>query len=136
MSWLAGQLTGTDAGPPGATVADAIAAFEQDRNERPGPGQVRRAQLGRPSGGSERYAFAALASAAGKVLGSEKGPRIAALELGAGTRTAAQSARLLGPLRQLDAGLVALRDALDRTGATCSPAWTCVPWPRACARPI
>ena len=70
------------------------------------------AQLGTVRGGAERYAFAALANAAGKLLAAEDGPRIAAMELGGWDTHAAQKARLEGPLRQLDAGLVALRDGL------------------------
>jgi len=34
--WLAGQLRGEDAGPPGASIADAFAALEADRDERRG----------------------------------------------------------------------------------------------------
>ena len=60
----------------------------------------------------ERYAFPALAAAAGRLLAAADGPRIAAMELGGWDTHAAQGARLVGPLRQLDAGLVALRDAL------------------------
>jgi uncharacterized protein (DUF1501 family) len=70
------------------------------------------AQLGTARGGAERYAFAALAAAAGTLLAAPDGPRIAAMELGGWDTHAAQNARLLGPLRQLDAGLLALRDGL------------------------
>ena len=64
----------------------------------------------------ERYAFPALAAAAGRLLAAADGPRIAAMELGGWDTHAAQGARLVGPLRQLDAGLVALKEALG-------PAW-------------
>ena len=70
------------------------------------------AQLGTARGGPERYAFAALAAAAGKLLAAADGPRIAAMELGGWDTHAAQNARLQYPLRQLDAGLAALRDGL------------------------
>jgi len=69
-------------------------------------------QLGSGRGGPERYAFAALAEAAGKLLAAADGPRVAAMELGGWDTHAAQTARLAGPLRALDAGLAALRDAL------------------------
>jgi uncharacterized protein (DUF1501 family) len=59
-----------------------------------------------------RNAFPALASAAGAMLRASDGPRIAALELGGWDTHAAQAARLKGPLKQLDAGLVALKTAL------------------------
>lgn len=64
----------------------------------------------------ERYAFPALAAAAGRLLATADGPRIAAMELGGWDTHAAQGARLVGPLRQLDAGLVALKEAMG-------PAW-------------
>ena len=60
----------------------------------------------------ERYAFPALAAAAGRLLATADGPRIAAMELGGWDTHAAQGARLVGPLRQLDAGLVALKETL------------------------
>lgn len=47
-AWLAGQLEGADPGPEGASVADAFAALEQDREDRrenkPGPERKRLAQ--------------------------------------------------------------------------------------------
>lgn len=72
------------------------------------------AQLSGDAGGKggERYAFPALAGAAGRLLAAADGPRIAAMELGGWDTHAQQAQRLQGPLRQLDAGLVALRDAL------------------------
>ena len=60
----------------------------------------------------DRYAFPALAAAAGRLLAAPDGPRIAAMELGGWDTHAAQAQRLAGPLKQLDDGLVALRDAL------------------------
>ena len=60
----------------------------------------------------ERYAFATLAGTAGKLLAAPNGPRIAAMELGGWDTHAAQMQRLAAPLRQLDAGLAALRDGL------------------------
>lgn len=59
-----------------------------------------------------RYAFPALAGAAGRLLAAPEGPRIAALELGGWDTHAGQARRLDGPLGQLDAGIAALRDGL------------------------
>jgi uncharacterized protein (DUF1501 family) len=67
----------------------------------------------------ERNAFHTLASAAGAMLRAPNGPRVAALELGGWDTHAGQANRLVPPLKQLDAGLAALKDALgpvwDRT---------------------
>jgi uncharacterized protein (DUF1501 family) len=63
-----------------------------------------------------RYAFPALAGAAGKLMADADGPRIAALELGGWDTHAAQLARLAGVLRELDSGLVELKKGLG-------PAW-------------
>ena len=68
--------------------------------------------LGGPDKTPERNAFPALAAAAGRLLAAADGPRIAAMELGGWDTHAAQGQRLVGPLRQLDAGLVALKIAL------------------------
>ncbi|HEY2619886.1 MAG TPA: DUF1501 domain-containing protein [Acetobacteraceae bacterium] len=59
-----------------------------------------------------RYAFPALAKAAGEMLRAENGPRIAALEIGGWDTHTAQMQRLGGVLRQLDAGLAALKAGL------------------------
>ena len=59
-----------------------------------------------------RYAFAALAHSAGKLLADPKGPRIAALEIGGWDTHAGQAPRLAGALRALDGGLVGLKDGL------------------------
>ena len=67
---------------------------------------------GDPPGGG----FAVLAAAAGRLLASRDGPRVAALEVGGWDTHAAQLPRMAGALRQLDDGLAALRDALG-------PAW-------------
>jgi uncharacterized protein (DUF1501 family) len=64
----------------------------------------------------QKYAFPALARAAGEMLRAPDGPRIAALELGGWDTHTAQTNRLVGPLKQLDNGLVALKTALG-------PAW-------------
>ncbi len=60
----------------------------------------------------DRNGFPALAATAGKLLAAPDGPRIAAMELGGWDTHQAQAQRLNRPLQQLDAGLVALRDAL------------------------
>lgn len=63
-----------------------------------------------------RFGFPALAAAAGRLLAAADGPRLAALEIGGWDTHANQAARLAGPLRQLDAGMVALKAGLG-------PAW-------------
>jgi len=65
----------------------------------------------------DKYAFATLAGTAGRLLAAADGPRIAAMELGGWDTHAGQAQRLLGPLGQLDAGLVALRDGLGAAWA-------------------
>ncbi len=60
----------------------------------------------------DKFAFPTLAAAAGRMLAAADGPRIAALEIGGWDTHADQKARLAQPLRQLDAGLVALKDGL------------------------
>jgi uncharacterized protein (DUF1501 family) len=62
--------------------------------------------------GGQRFAFPALATAAGTMLKAPDGPRIAALELGGWDTHTAQKNRLTQPLTQLDAGIDALRTAL------------------------
>jgi uncharacterized protein (DUF1501 family) len=64
----------------------------------------------------DKHAFPALARSAGELLRAPDGPRIAALEIGGWDTHAGQAYRLTNPLRQLDAGLVALKTALG-------PAW-------------
>ena len=62
--------------------------------------------------GGQKYAFATLAGTAGRLLAAPNGPRIAAMELGGWDTHAGQSNRLTAPLRQLDDGMVALKDGL------------------------
>ena len=62
-----------------------------------------------PSG---TQAFVSLATAAGRLLATPRGPRVAALELGGWDTHANQADRLIGPLRALDDGMAALRAAL------------------------
>ena len=62
--------------------------------------------------GGNRYGFATLAGTAGRLMAAANGPRVAAMELGGWDTHAGQVGRLTAPLRQLDAGLVALRDGL------------------------
>jgi len=59
-----------------------------------------------------RFAFPALASAAGTLLKAADGPRIAAMELGGWDTHTGQNSRLVQPLMQLDAGIDALRTSL------------------------
>ena len=63
-------------------------------------------------GDRARQAFPTLAEAAGQMLAAADGPRIAALELSGWDTHVAQMARLAAPLRELDAGLAALKAAL------------------------
>jgi uncharacterized protein (DUF1501 family) len=70
-----------------------------------------------PAGQRDKYGFAALAGAAGKMLAADDGPRIAALEIGGWDTHSGQMNRLGGPLRQLNDGLVALKASLG-------PAWS------------
>jgi uncharacterized protein (DUF1501 family) len=59
-----------------------------------------------------RFAFPALASAAGTLLKAADGPRIAAMELGGWDTHTGQNNRLVQPLTQLDAGIDALKTSL------------------------
>jgi uncharacterized protein (DUF1501 family) len=73
---------------------------------------------GAPETGGKN-AFPALCEAAGKLLATADGPRLAALEIGGWDTHTAQPGRLDGPLRQLDAGLVRLKEGLgDAWGKT------------------
>jgi uncharacterized protein (DUF1501 family) len=68
--------------------------------------------MGAPPSGHDRYAFPALAYAAGQLLAAADGPRIAAMELNGWDTHVAQMPRLEQPLRELDAGMGALKTAL------------------------
>ena len=69
-----------------------------------------------PADSANTSAFATLARSAGDMLASPDGPRIAALEIDGWDTHTAQTIRLNATLKQLDAGLVALKTALG-------PAW-------------
>jgi len=72
-----------------------------------------------PVPGVPPNSFAGLAGAAGRLLAAADGPRVAALELGGWDTHADQAARVKGPLKQLDDGLVALKQNLgDSWGQT------------------
>lgn len=60
-------------------------------------------------------AFTKLSMAAGQMLATPHGPRIAALEIGGWDTHAAQLGRLAGPLAQLDRGVDALRQSLGES---------------------
>jgi uncharacterized protein (DUF1501 family) len=62
------------------------------------------------------YGFPALARAAGELLAAPDGPRVAALEIGGWDTHQAQVPRLAAVLKQLDAGMAALKAGLG-------PAW-------------
>ena len=90
-------------------IGPAIAAGLKER------GFSARALMGKTEE-TNRNAFPALAASAGAMLAAPDGPRIAAMELGGWDTHTAQANRLVGPLKQLDAGMVALKTALG-------PAW-------------
>ncbi|MGI4807152.1 MAG: DUF1501 domain-containing protein, partial [Janthinobacterium lividum] len=60
----------------------------------------------------DRNAVANVASAAGKLLAAPDGPRVAVLEGGGWDTHAAQAQRLVAPLKQLDAAMVALKQSM------------------------
>ena len=60
----------------------------------------------------DRNAVANVAAAAGKLLSAADGPRVAVLEGGGWDTHAAQAQRLVAPLRQLDAGITALKQSM------------------------
>lgn len=60
----------------------------------------------------DKNAVAAVAAAAGKLLAAPDGPRVAVLEGGGWDTHAAQAQRLVAPLKQLDAGLAALKQSM------------------------
>ncbi|HEY1932891.1 MAG TPA: DUF1501 domain-containing protein [Acetobacteraceae bacterium] len=64
----------------------------------------------------KRYAFPALARAAGELLRAPDGPRIAALEIYGWDTHVAQTPRLTNVLKQLDSGMQGLKEGLG-------PAW-------------
>ena len=100
---------------PDPITGPAIAAGLRERGFADGMGDTapNAKGLGDPAAsGNARYAFPALAAKAGRMLARPDGPRIAAMEIGGWDTHAAQTARLAFPLRQLDAGLAALKDAL------------------------
>ena len=72
------------------------------------------ATLARPPAGEKvaENSFPVLAGIAGHLLAKADGPRIAALEIDGWDTHAMQNGRLSATLKQLDAGLVALRDGL------------------------
>lgn len=68
--------------------------------------------MGEPPAGNARYAFPALAEAAGRLLAAPDGPRIAAMEVNGWDTHVAQMPRLEQPLRELDAGMGAMKTAM------------------------
>ncbi len=61
---------------------------------------------------ANKFAFPSLAGTAGRLLADPAGPRLAALEIGGWDTHTGQLGRLVGPLKQLDEGMVALKDGL------------------------
>jgi uncharacterized protein (DUF1501 family) len=103
-------------GQPVAGQAGAgQAVAEQNGVGQAGPGQVGPMQAGpgpdAPRNGG-RFAFPALASAAGAMLKAPDGPRIAAMDLGGWDTHTGQTNRMVQPLTQLDSGLDGLKTAL------------------------
>jgi uncharacterized protein (DUF1501 family) len=94
----------------------AIAAGLRDRgfgDQVMGAGQSEQGQDAQRPGA--RFAFPALATAAGTMLAAQDGPRIAALELGGWDTHTGQNNRLAQPLGQLDSGLDALKAAMGES---------------------
>ena len=60
----------------------------------------------------DRNSVANVAGAAGRLLAAPDGPRVAVLEGGGWDTHASQQQRLVGPLKQLDVGILALKTAL------------------------
>jgi uncharacterized protein (DUF1501 family) len=87
----------------------AIAAGLRDRGFAE---QVMAGDQPDPGNRGARFAFPALATAAGEMLAAADGPRIAALEIGGWDTHTAQNNRLARVLTQLDTGLDALRTSL------------------------
>ncbi len=61
---------------------------------------------------ADKNAVVNVAQAAGKLLAAADGPRVAVLEAGGWDTHAGQAQRLVPPLKQLDAGLLALKQAM------------------------
>ena len=114
----AGNWLPTSFQPPQADLYARIAALNgQDAVIGPAirAGLRERGFTGATLAGHEaanRFSFPALAGAAGKLLAAADGPRLAALEIGGWDTHSNQGARLAGALRQLDAGMVALKEGL------------------------
>lgn len=97
-------------------IGPAIAAGLRDRGFGDEVMSADKDATNGPRNGGGRYAFPALATAAGDLLKAPDGPRIAALDLGGWDTHIAQVPRLTQALTQLDNGIDALRTALG-------PAW-------------
>lgn len=91
-----------------ALMGPAIAAGLRDR------GFGDEATRDGPKDGT-RFGFPGLARAAGEMLKAPGGPRLAAFELGGWDTHTAQMGRLNGPLKALDAGLLALKTEMGET---------------------
>jgi uncharacterized protein (DUF1501 family) len=106
--------------PPPELYARILALNEGDRLTGPAIAEGLRGRSfsaaalneGPSLAGDPRGGFPALAAAAGRFLAAPDGPRVAALELGGWDTHAEQLGRLRGPLKQLDDGLVALKQNL------------------------
>ena len=66
----------------------------------------------------QRNSFPTLAGTAGRLMAAPDGPRVAAMELGGWDTHAGQAQRLIGPLKQLDQGVVALKAGLGDAWAS------------------
>jgi uncharacterized protein (DUF1501 family) len=94
----------------GPAIAEGSPAIAEGMRERGFTAAVTAANADEPA--NNRYAFPALARAAGEMLRAPDGPRIAALEIGGWDTHVAQVPRLKRVLEQLDAGLAALKEGL------------------------
>ena len=110
--------------PPAVSLYEQIAALNR-HDPVTGPafadGLRERGFIATMQGGSQRgpgrFAFAALARVAGRMLAAADGPRLAAMELGGWDTHVAQVARLRYPLTELDQGLAALKEGLGAAWA-------------------
>ena len=66
----------------------------------------------------QRNSFPTLAGTAGRLMAAPDGPRVAAMELGGWDTHAGQAQRLIGPLKQLDQGVMALKAGLGDAWAS------------------
>jgi uncharacterized protein (DUF1501 family) len=94
-----------------AVLGPAVAEGLRDR------GFASETLAGMAPAGAGREQLPSITAAAGRLLAAADGPRVAAIEAGGWDTHAAQAQRLVGPLRQLDQGLAALKQSLGAAWA-------------------